>query len=91
MTLIRREECPVHGVNYGVTTTIGHDRWCQHCGRPANKLVMVDYVRADLHRGAVAALRTLREYLIEPEGDGPIRYSEAIELIDATLATVGGQ
>jgi hypothetical protein len=42
---IQREECPVHGVDYGVTTTIGHDRWCQHCGRPANTLVMVEYVR----------------------------------------------
>jgi hypothetical protein len=60
---IEREECPVHGIDYGVTTTIGADRWCQHCGRPANRLVMVEYVSADQLRAAVDALYSAHDFI----------------------------
>lgn len=35
---------------------------------------------------ALEAVRTLRAYIAAPEGDGPIRYIEALELCDRLLA-----
>jgi hypothetical protein len=37
------------------------------------------------YRRAVEVIRTLRDYLAKPEGDGPIRYIEALALCDSIL------
>jgi hypothetical protein len=41
--------------------------------------------------GAVEAIRTLRAYIGNIEGEGPIRYIEALELCDSFLTASGGQ
>lgn len=93
MTVIRREECPVHGVDYGVTTTIGADRWCQHCGRPANKLEMVEYVPAEQLRGTVAAIERIAD--IDPQARSmtpPLaRLQNAVAIAMAARARYGGR
>ena len=59
--LIEREECPVHGIDYGrPSITESGKRWCQRCRMPANELVTVEYVSADQLKGAVEALRGCR-------------------------------
>jgi hypothetical protein len=65
---------------------------CWHDGPPDASIPRVErLVPAQQLRGAVEALREAKDYLIGAVHDGPIRYEQALDIIDAAPAAAGGE
>lgn len=96
-TTIERDECPVHGPDFGIVSVVQGVEYCGRCRIPASTLVTVEYVLASELERLRAEVEQLREALEEIVDDlsvpnrPPGWAAHALQVAQESLALGGSQ